>query len=124
MTKLGSLGLTLALLAALVGCGSYPAPTERMTTTEAAIRAAAEVGASNVPRAALHLKLAEEQTEKAERLIQDGYNQRAELTLKRAQADAELAIAIAKEAETLEEARKAQAKVQQMKAAALKASQR
>jgi hypothetical protein len=124
MTKLVSLGLTLTLFAALTGCGSYPAPTERMTTTEAAIRAAAEVGASNVPRAALHLKLAEEQTEKAQRLIQDGYNERAELTLKRAQADAELAIAIAKEAETLEEARKAQAKVQQMKAAAIKASQR
>ena len=71
-----------------------------------------------MPRAALHLKLAQEQTEKARRLMQDGYNERAELTLKRAQADAELAIAIAKEHETVQRAQQAQAKLDQLKAAA------
>lgn len=105
------------LLALGAGCGSYPPPTERLTTSEAAIRGAAEVGASQVPRAQLHLQLAQEQTDKAKRLMQDGYNERAELTLKRAQADAELAIAIAKEHETLQHAQQAQAKLEQLKAA-------
>lgn len=116
-------GALLALLA-LAGCASYPPPTERLTTTEAAVRGAMEVGATQVPRAALHLKLAQEQTEKAKRLMQDGYHKRAELTLKRAQADAELAIAIAKESDMKTEAQAAQAKVQQMKAAAMKALER
>ena len=94
-----SFSMSLLLLALAIGCGSYPPPAERLTTAEAAIRGAEEVGATRVPRAALHLKLAEEQTDKARRLMEEDYNERAELTLKRAQADAELAIAIAKEHE-------------------------
>jgi hypothetical protein len=112
MTRLRLLVPTLLLLIPLAGCGSYPAPTERVTSTEAAIRGASEVGASQVPRAALHLKLAQEQTDKAKRLMQDGYNKRAELALKQAQADAELAIAIAKENQALEKAKTAQAEVE------------
>ena len=57
------------------GCGSYPPPTERLTTAEAAIRGAQEVNAANSRRAALHLKLAQEQTDKAKRLMEDGYNE-------------------------------------------------
>lgn len=101
-------------------CASFPPPTERLTTTEAAIRGASEVGAAQIPRAALHLKLAEEQTEKARRLMQDGYNERAEFTLKRAQADAELAIALAKERATVDKAEAAKAKTEQLKAAVSK----
>src|SRR5207247_696930 len=90
---------------------------ERLTTAEAAIRGAEEVGASKVPQAALYMKLAQEQTEKAKRLMQDGYNERAELELKRAQSDAELAIAISKEQDILSKAQEAQAKLEQSKAA-------
>ncbi len=125
MTRLVTPVLMAMLAAApLIGCASHPPPTERLTTTEAAVRGAQEVGATQVPRAALHLKLAQEQTEKAKRLMQDGYHKRAELTLKRAQADAELAIAISNEAKLTNEAQAAQAKVQQMKAAAMKALNR
>jgi hypothetical protein len=105
------------LLAAAQGCGSYPPPTERLTTAEAAIRGAEEVNATQVPRAALHLKLAQEQTDKARRLMEDGYNERAELTLRRAQADAELAIAISKETEMVTRAHEAQAKLESAKSA-------
>jgi hypothetical protein len=63
------------------------------------------------------MQLGKEQTEKARRLMQDGYNERAELTLKRAQADAELAISIAKEHETVQRAQQTQAKLDQLKAA-------
>jgi len=110
----------LLLVASTAGCGSYPPPSERLTTAEAAIRGAEELGATKVPRAALHLQLAQEQTQKAKRLMDDGYNERAELTLKRAQADAELAIAIAKETETVQKAHEAQAKVDQLRSAARK----
>jgi hypothetical protein len=108
------------LLAGAAGCGSYPPPTERMTTAEAAIRGAQEVNATQVPRAALHLKLAQEETDKARREMEDGYNEEAELTLKRAQADAELAIAISKEQETVAKAQAAQARLEQAKAASRK----
>ena len=107
---------TSFLLAASFGCGGAPPPTEKLTTAEAAIRGAQEVGSAQVPRAALHLKLAREQADKAKRLIQDGYHQRAELAVRRAQADAELAIAIAKETQTIERAKKAQAEVRKLKA--------
>jgi hypothetical protein len=113
-----STSLLLLALALATGCGSFPPPAERLTTAEAAIRGAEEVGATKVPRAALHLKLAEEQTDKAKRLMEDDYNERAELTLKRAQADAELAIAIAKEHEMVTKAELEQAKVEQLKVAA------
>ena len=118
MTRSWILALPAVALPLFAGCGSYPPPTERMTTAEAAIRGAEEVGANNVPQAALYMKLAQEQTEKAKRLMQDGYNERAELELKRAQADAELAIAISKEQDTVAKAQAAQAKLEQAKASA------
>jgi Spy/CpxP family protein refolding chaperone len=93
-----------------------PPPTERIASAEAALRGAAEVGASRVPRAALHLKLAEEQIDKAKRYIQDGYNQRAELALRRAQADAELALVLAREQHTLEKTQAAQQNLEKLKA--------
>ena len=114
-------GHTYAIMAALwmltvVGCGSHPAPTDRVVNAEAALRGASEVGAGQIPRAALHLKLAEEQIEKAQRLVQDGYNQRAELALRRAQADAELALSIAREHQTIEKLRIAQQSLDKLKA--------
>ena len=97
----------------VVGCGSYPAPTERVASAEAGIRGAQEVGASNVPQAALSVKLAQEEVQKAKQLMQDGDNRRAELILMRAQADAELALAQAREAQAKSEAHTA---VEQVKA--------
>jgi PBP1b-binding outer membrane lipoprotein LpoB len=88
----------------VVGCGSYPAPTERVASAEAAIRGAQEVGANSVPQAALSVKLAQEEVQKAKQLMQDGDNRRAELILMRAQADAELSLAQAREAQAKAEA--------------------
>ena len=109
---------TIALLSMLgvVGCGSYPPPTDRIASAEAALRGASEVGAAQVPRAALHLKLSEEQIDKAKRYIQDGYNQRAELALRRAQADAELALSLAREQHTMEKLQAAQENLEKTKA--------
>ncbi len=94
-------------------CGSYPAPTERVSSAEAAIRGAQEVGAGNVPQAALSVKLAQEEVQKAKQLMQDGDNKRAEMLLMRAQADAELALAQAREQQAKADAQQA---VDQVKA--------
>ncbi len=87
-----------AAVAFAVGCGSsYPAPTQPLADVEAADRSAQELGANNVPAAQLHLKLAQDQTTNARKLMKDGENKRAEAMLLRAKADAELALSLAKE---------------------------
>jgi hypothetical protein len=100
-----SIFVLVALLAA--GCGSYPAPTAKMSSAEAAMRSATEVGAAKVPQAQLHVKLAEEQLAKAKQLMQSGDNERAESLLVRAQADAELALSLAKQANAQTDAQRA-----------------
>jgi hypothetical protein len=91
---------------ALGGCGGAPPPEREMIAAQATVRGAQEVGANNLPRSSLYLKLAERQVEKAKGLISDGYNERAALVLKRAQADADLALATAREEDATTEARK------------------
>jgi len=107
--------VTGALALAVPACGSYPPPTERMASSEAAIRGAQEVGASGVPAAALSVKLAQEEVQKAKQLMQDGENRRAELVLMRAQADAELALAQAREAQAKNDAAQALEQVKSMR---------
>lgn len=88
----------VVLIAGMVaGCASYPAPTQKMVDAEAAIRSAKEVGAEKVPKAQLHATLAQEQVDKAKKLMNDGDNQRAEMLLLRAQSDAELSLTLAKQ---------------------------
>ncbi len=92
----------------MAGCGaSFPVPNERIASSEAAVRGADEVGARNDPRAALHLKLAQEDITKAKALVQDGDNQRADTVLLRGQTEAELAISLAREAVAKAEAQQA-----------------
>ncbi|HKP61245.1 MAG TPA: DUF4398 domain-containing protein [Polyangiales bacterium] len=92
-----------------LACASTPQPTERLASTQAAVRAAKEVGAKDVPQAQLHAQLAEEQVTQANKLIKDGENERADQVLRRAQADAELAVALAREAESQQQAEAAEA---------------
>lgn len=91
--------LALFLGAALLGaCASSPPPTERMESSAASIRGAEQAGAQDVPRAALYLQLANEQSAKAKALIASGGadNMRAaSRLLMRAAADGDLAIALA-----------------------------
>lgn len=74
-----------------------PPPTERLADAQSAERSARELGANDVPAAQLSLKLAEEQTAQAQKAVADGNNERADGLLLRAKADAELAIAEARE---------------------------
>ena len=80
------------------GCAAtYPLPTQRMADAESAERSARELGAASKPTAQLNLKLADEQIAAAKSAIQQGDNQRADVLLVRAKADAELALALARE---------------------------
>jgi 5'-3' exonuclease len=94
-----------------VACASSPQPTERLASAQAAVRAAKEVGAKEVPQAQLHTQLAEEQVVQANKLIKDGDNERAEMILRRATADAELAVALAREAESQRQAQAAESEL-------------
>jgi len=91
--------LALFLGTALVGaCATTRPPTDRMESSAASIRGAEQAGAEDVPRAALHLELANEQSAKAKVLIARGGedNMRAAANLlMRASADGDLAIALA-----------------------------
>ena len=90
---------TLAIVAPLISaCGaSYAPPTQRLADAQSAERSAAELGANSVPNAQLSMKLAQEQIAQAQKAMKDGDNVRADSLLIRAKADAELAIAQARE---------------------------
>ena len=75
-----------------------PFPNEKIAATDSSIRAAEELGAPRVPQASLHFQLAKEENGNAQKLMKDGDTKHAEGQLMRAQADAELALALAREA--------------------------
>ena len=91
--------LGLLFGAALVGgCASTRPPTEKMESSAASIRGAEQAGAEDVPRAALYLQLANEQSARAKVLIASGGKDNmhaAANLLMRASADGDLAIALA-----------------------------
>lgn len=97
MSHTDGFGLSLLALLAVAGCAGTPVPHEQMASSQAAIRGAEEVGANNLPQAELHLQLAKDQVDKARALIEDDENERARFVLMRAESDADVAIALAKE---------------------------
>lgn len=105
---------SLALLA-VTGCAAIQIPPEQLQSSESSIRAAEELGAMSVPAAKLHLQLAHDQSEQAKKLAADG-DERAPLVLARAQADAELALGLAREASVHQQALKADAELKAVEA--------
>lgn len=103
------------LLAA--GCAGQPPPTDNLASAIAATRGAQEAGAPRVPRAALQLKLAEEQIAQARAMMEDGDNERANFMSLRAYNDAELALAMAREDAARKRSAEATAKAEAAEAA-------
>ena len=102
-----------------VGCGAAaPVPATQVTETQAAIRAAEEVGAPSVPKAALHLKMAKDQAQTAQTQMSNGDNEPARMTLDRARVDAELALALARESALRAKAAEALEKISKLRAEA------
>ena len=114
MRTLQTLFTTGTLL--LAACATSPLVTEKSTSN---IRAAEEVGAEKVPRAALHLQYARESLEKARALAKDGQKDAATSMLMRSEADAELAIARSQEDAERQEAEAAVQRVHELRKANL-----
>jgi hypothetical protein len=92
----------LVVLALLAGaCASHPYPAARVGSAEATLRAAHEAGAARFPNAAMHLRLANDALSRARQSMAHGDYDRAERQLLRSEADAQLAIALAREAERM-----------------------
>jgi hypothetical protein len=105
----------VALALSAVACGGAAVPNEQLTQSQAAIRGAETAGAQNSPQATLHLKRAKEQVATAKSMIADDDNERAEWVLRRAEADAELALALARETSARAEADKVKAEIQELR---------
>lgn len=98
----------LGAACAAIGCASsYPSPTQRMADAIATVRGAEEVGANNNPQGQLHLRLAQEGLQNAKMLVDNGDNKRADFVLVRAKADADLALAEARQAKAVADAQTA-----------------
>jgi len=98
-------------VAVLSACGGAAVPQEALTAAQADVKGAEVGGAADNPKAALHLKLAKDQIETAQKQIADGDNESAARTLDRAQADAELALSLSKEAKAQGDASEANEQV-------------
>lgn len=105
-SKIGTMVFAAAVVAAatVAGCAGAPLRTEASTS---GIRAAEEVGATKVPKAALHLQLAREELEKAKKMAANGDKEAAASLLMRSEADAELAVVLSREDAEKSEARAA-----------------
>lgn len=89
-----------------IGCGGHGSslPPARVTEAQSAISAAEAVGASNNPRASLHLKHARDQIGGAKKLLGRGNAESAKLMLDNAKADADLAMVLTRSQEQRAEA--------------------
>ncbi len=106
---------SLLFAAVIAGCASGPTFNQSSEASTSAIRAAEEVGAPNVPRASLHLQLAKEELADAKKLSEKGEKEQAVSLLMRAEADAELAVALSHEQTEKTEAAQAIQKVRQLR---------
>ena len=102
--------------AAIAGCAaSGPTFKESSEPSKSSIRAAEEVGAAKVPSASFYLQLAKEKLENARALAAEGKKEEAASMLKRAEADAELAITLSHEQAERTEAAKAVERARQLR---------
>ena len=108
MSRFASAALFTVLV---VACGGSSLPPAKVADTQSSISAAAAVGADQNPQAALHLKMARDQLKQAQLLLEDGKDDEARLILERANADAEVALMLTREAQASANVKKAQADV-------------
>lgn len=102
----------LLISAGAMGCPKDPAL--HTDASSAAIRSAEELGAGELPRASLHLQLAKEELAAATELSERGEPEMANSMLLRAEADAELAIALSQADAEKTEAKAAMERVRKL----------
>jgi hypothetical protein len=94
VSKIEIMVFAMAFVATAIAAGCASAPPMRTEASTSGIRAAEEAGAAKVPQASLHLQLAKEELELANGLAANGEKEKAASMLLRAEADAELAVAL------------------------------
>lgn len=108
--------LALAILP-LVGCAttdSTQVTAKDYAKPRETVRAAQEIGANEVPQAKLYLSYAVDEINKANRHLKNGDNYEARLSLARAQADADLALTLAKERRMVQQVRQIDNRIQRL----------
>lgn len=113
--NMGVMAGSLVFAVAMAGCASGPTFSQSSEKSTSAIRAAEEVGSPNAPRASLYLQRAKEELAGAKRLAEQGEKEQAVSLLLRAEADAELAVALSHEQTEKAEAAQAIEKVRQLR---------
>jgi hypothetical protein len=115
VSKIGIMVFAVAFVAAAIVAGCANAPPLRTEASTSGIRAAEEAGAAKVPQASLHLQLAKEELELAKGLAAKGEKKQAASMLLRAEADAELAVALSRGDAEKSEAMAAVERVRQLR---------
>ncbi len=100
----------------MAACGGSAVPQGKVVEAKSSVSAAEAVGAQDEPKASLHLKLATDGIVEAEKLIAEEKNEEAAAALDRAKADADLALAMTREAKTRASAEEAAARVNELRA--------
>lgn len=113
--NLAVIAVSILLAVVVAGCASGPSYHQSSEASKSAIRAAGEVGAGDLPSAALYLQLSKEALARAEVLAAKGDKEEAASMLTRAEADAELAITLSHEQAEKIESAKAMERVRQLR---------
>ena len=114
--SISGIGKLIIGVALVCGCAATPVPEAKVVSSAAAIRTAEELRAGETPASRQRLQYAVDEYAQAQRLIADGDGEKAERMLSRAEADAELAVALAKQARSGRAAASAQAELQNVEA--------
>ena len=114
-SKIGIMIFAVAVVATAIAVGCAATPPLRTEASTSGIRAAEEVGAAKVPQASLHLQLAKEELELAKGLAAKDEKEKAASMLLRAEADAELAVALSRGDAEKAEARDAIERVRKLR---------
>ena len=119
MQRLFSIPIVALALVALPLVGCATADSEQVTARDYAkpretIRAAQEIGANQVPKAKMYLSYAKDEVNKADKLLDEGENYQARMALARAQADADLALTMAKERRMVKQVRQIEHRIQRL----------
>lgn len=110
----------LALVASLTACALRgtitPATAQRMSSVEAQLASAQQIGADDEPRAAAHARLAREELTAAQQRARGGDGRAAARLVDQATLDAALAIALTREATARRDAEDTRARIAALEA--------
>jgi hypothetical protein len=109
-----SAAIAVALLC-VGGCASSGLDQQKLVDTQAAVNSIEELEESEHPDVSLHLKYARDQLVAAKRLMDEGEDEEANRMLERANADARLALAMARTERSRKEAEEAWAEVEALR---------